>query len=101
GQRPAQSGRQRILSGRASVSASRAHAERSSLSSTRYGVRNSSESGLVASYSVDWIGRSSTASARQRKHGPCRRAGKARPKTQPVVARLIESSASTLAGTGK
>ena len=48
GQSPAQSGRQRICSGSASATASRAQAERSSRSSSRYGVRSSSESGFVA-----------------------------------------------------
>src|SRR5262245_37196122 len=49
GQSPAQSARQRILSGVASATASRAHAARSRLSSWRYGVRSSSDpSGFVA-----------------------------------------------------
>ena len=54
GHRPAQSGRQRIFSGSARMSASRAQADRSSRSSIRYGVVSSSVSGLVAWYSRSW-----------------------------------------------
>ena len=47
------------------------------------------------------IGRSSTASSRQRKQGPCRRTWKASSKTVPVDARVIVSSAGTFSGTGR
>jgi hypothetical protein len=67
GHSPAQSAQHRIYSGSASAIASLAHALRSSLSSSTYGVRNSSLSpGLVAWYSRAFAGMSTTASPRQR-----------------------------------
>ncbi len=99
GQSPAQSERQRILSGSARMSASRAQADRSSRSSVRYGVVSSSVSGLVAWYSVSSRLSSTTASVRQRTHGPCSRTDSWSPRTMPVEARVTESSAGTFSGT--
>src|SRR5207247_7779994 len=90
---------QRILSGSARISESRAQAERLSRSSARYGVVSSSESGLVAWYSRRASVSSTTASARQRTHGPCNRTERLRSNTQPVEARVRASSAGTSSGT--
>ena len=57
--------------------------------------------GSFAWYSRAEIGRSSTASSRQRKQGPCRRTWNASSKTVPVDARVIVSSAGTFSGTGR
>ena len=102
GQRPAQSGACRIWSGSASAIASRAHAESSSWSSTTYSLRSSTASpGSFAWYSRASIETSTTASVRQRMHGPCRRTSNASRRSRPVVACTIVSSLSTSCGTGR
>jgi hypothetical protein len=56
---------------------------------------------LVAWYSRTSIEMSTTASVRQRMHGPCRRTSNASRRSRPVVAWTIVSSLSTSCGTGR